>query len=84
MIPMAFNLPNATFLGIDQSERQIAEGARRVEELGIENIELRHGSVEAFDRSEGTFDYVICHGIYSWVDDAARRRILATCGSKRR
>jgi len=25
------------------------------------------------------FDYIICHGVYSWVDDDARRRILEIC-----
>lgn len=80
LVPMAFHLPRASFLGIDLAEAQIASGRRRVEALGLTNIELRHMALEHFTSSE-TFDYIICHGVYSWVDDAARRSILRLCAA---
>jgi len=79
LIPMAFGLPNATFLGIDLSARQIGQGQEKVTTLGLKNIELRHGDIADIDSSLGEFDYIVCHGIYSWVPDRVRERILAIC-----
>jgi tRNA G46 methylase TrmB len=41
IIPMAVTLPEATFVGIDLSARQIAEGVQVVRELGLANIRLQ-------------------------------------------
>src|SRR5215211_7132990 len=38
LLPMAYSLPNAEFVGIDYSARQIEEGERRIEQLGFENV----------------------------------------------
>ena len=29
----------------------------------------------------GQFDYIICHGIYSWVLEAVREKLLKICSS---
>ncbi|HWG47913.1 MAG TPA: methyltransferase regulatory domain-containing protein [Gemmataceae bacterium] len=78
LIPMAEDLPQAHFLGIDLSQRQIAEGQRWIAEFGLTNIELRHQSILDFDDAE-KFDYIICHGVYSWVSPEVQDRILALC-----
>jgi methyltransferase-like protein len=31
------------------------------------------------EESMGPMDYIICHGVYSWVPDAVRRKILEIC-----
>src|SRR5262249_49773642 len=72
LIPMAVTLPNAQFVGLDFSERQIDEGQGIVEALQLANIELRHADITHIDQSWGNFDYIICHGIYSWVPEAVR------------
>lgn len=76
LIPMAQNLPDATFLGIDLSARQIAEGQAQLDQLPISNIELRHQSILDVDETFGEFDYIICHGVYSWVPEQVREKIL--------
>lgn len=85
LVPMAERLPDATFVGVDLSARQIAIGRERVEPLGLTNLELRQGSFADLD--EAPFDYVIAHGLYSWIDPALRpvlmeriRRHLAPTG----
>ena len=31
------------------------------------------------DASFGKFDYIICHGVYSWVPSAVQEAILRVC-----
>ena len=79
LIPMALTSPDSRFVGIDLSREQIAEGQKTVEALGLTNIELRHLSILDVDDSFGPFDYIVCHGVYSWVPENVQDRILAIC-----
>jgi SAM-dependent methyltransferase len=79
LIPLAYALPGSRFLGIDLSGRQIAAGQKLCRELGLANIELRTASITDADASWGTFDYVICHGVFSWVPPAVQDHILWIC-----
>ena len=79
VIPMALGLPDARFVGIDLSARQIEQGQRKVSALGLTNIELRQYNIADVDASWGKFDYIISHGIYSWVPPEVRERLLAIC-----
>ncbi|MEX2119694.1 MAG: class I SAM-dependent methyltransferase [Pirellulales bacterium] len=78
LIPMALGLPESRFVGIDLSQRQIAEGRAMVAELNLANIELEAMSILDF-RDPAEFDYIICHGVYSWVPAAVQDRILSIC-----
>jgi len=40
LLPMAYSLPHADFVGIDYSARQIEDGRARVAELGFYNVQL--------------------------------------------
>jgi SAM-dependent methyltransferase len=82
IIPVAAACPDARFLGIDLGAAMIAEGQQRIAALGLGNIELRLASITDLDESIGTFDYIICHGVYSWVPEPVREKILAICGSR--
>lgn len=79
IMPLAAVLPEASFVGIDYSSVQIADGQRKVDVLGLSNIRLLHGDIGAFDKSLGMFDYVICHGVYSWVKPHLQDAILEIC-----
>ena len=68
LLPMAFNLPEADFVGIDLSRRQIDEGMDIVRALGISNVSLRHASILDVSEDWGEVDYIICHGVFSWVE----------------
>lgn len=76
LIPMAEQLPEGRFLGIDLSARQIADGQAIIDQLGLGNIELRHASILEVDEGFGKFDYIICHGVYSWVPARVQEKIL--------
>ncbi len=79
LIPMAENLPNAKFLGIDYSEPQIAAGKKIISELGLKNIELRNANIMDITPKDGMFDYIIVHGIFSWVPKDVQEKILDIC-----
>src|SRR5262245_57118876 len=68
LLPMAFNLPRAEFVGIDLSQRQIERGRETIAAVGIPNARLEHASILDISRDWGTFDYIICHGVFSWVE----------------
>jgi SAM-dependent methyltransferase/methyltransferase-like protein len=77
LMPLAERFPEARFLGIDLSASQIAAGRQVVESVGLANVELRALDLTKLDESVGKFDYVIAHGVYSWVPPAVAERLLA-------
>jgi methyltransferase-like protein len=79
LIGMAVTLPGSRFLGIDLSPRQVADGQAVVRDLGLSNVELRAQSILEVDDTFGQFDYIICHGVYSWVPAEVRDKILSVC-----
>ena len=79
LIPMALALPGASFVGIDAAPKAIARGQGLVAELGLENVTLEVRAIQELTPAPGGFDYVIAHGVYSWVPAAVRDRLLAVC-----
>jgi len=76
LIPLAQLLPGSRFVGLDNAARQIAQGQAVVKTLGLENIDLRVLSLAEVDTSLGAFDYILCHGVFSWVSREDQDRIL--------
>lgn len=79
LIAMAYALPQSEFVGIDYSRRQIEIGASLARELGLENIQLNAVDIREAGESLDTFDYIICHGVFSWVPPDVREIILTLC-----
>jgi methyltransferase-like protein/protein-L-isoaspartate O-methyltransferase len=80
LIPFAARNPAAELVGIDLSSVQIGLGKKRVDALGLSNIKLIEADLAALDsKSLGSFDFVICHGVYSWVPAHVREAILSIC-----
>ena len=77
--PMAERYPESEFLGIDLSARQIEEGKKLLAPLKMKNLELRHASISDIDDSYGKFDYIIAHGVFSWVPSEIQNKILSIC-----
>jgi methyltransferase-like protein/trans-aconitate methyltransferase len=76
LIPMAYHLPGAKFVGVDLAEKPIASGQARIRRLNMSNIQLLQADVAELGSSLGNFDYVIAHGLYSWVPAHIRPAIL--------
>ena len=79
LVPLAEAYPQSTFVGIDYSERQIEAGRRVVDLLGLANLELKTLSIADVDRHFGEFDYILCHGVFSWVGRELQEKILKVC-----
>lgn len=80
LIPMAFALPESQFVGFDISPAQIEAGQQMIQDLGLTNIELKVLDIlDANEATIGKFDYIIAHGIYSWVPDNVRDQLLVMC-----
>jgi len=75
LVPLAELLPGSEFVGVDLSSSQIARGRADAAAVGATNVRF-----EAMDIRDvpdwGPFDFVLCHGVFSWVPDEVRRRIL--------
>ncbi len=79
LIPMAQTFPGSHFAGIDLSQKQIASGQAVVTTLGLANITLDQRDILSIQPDFGTFDYILCHGVFSWVPPAVQDHILALC-----
>jgi methyltransferase-like protein/2-polyprenyl-3-methyl-5-hydroxy-6-metoxy-1,4-benzoquinol methylase len=82
LIPMAESLPRSSCLGVDLSSRQIEDGKRLIGATGLGNVSLKQASILDIDESYGDFDYIICHGVYSWVPREVQQRILEICSKR--
>lgn len=77
LIPMAWHLPGSRFVGIDLEPVQVETGQRVVESLGLSNISLAQGDIAELGEELGQFDYIVAHGVFSWVPDSVREAMLA-------
>jgi methyltransferase-like protein/2-polyprenyl-3-methyl-5-hydroxy-6-metoxy-1,4-benzoquinol methylase len=79
LIPMAFQLPQSEFLGIDLSIREVKIGQNFLRDLSLKNIRIEHMNIMDLDGSYGVFDYIIAHGVYSWVPAGVQEKMLDIC-----
>jgi methyltransferase-like protein/cyclopropane fatty-acyl-phospholipid synthase-like methyltransferase len=79
LIPMAAQMPDARFVGLDLSPRQIADGRAQIAELGLANIELNVADIAKVGPSLPVFDFIIAHGVYSWVPPPVQDALLRIC-----
>jgi ubiquinone/menaquinone biosynthesis C-methylase UbiE len=77
LIPMAYYLPESRFVGVDLADQAIEAGRRVVAELGLSNIELIAADLRDIGDSFGAFDYVVAHGLYSWVPADVRDALMS-------
>jgi len=79
LIPFAVAYPDAQVIGIDLSPEQINAGREVAQRLELRNLDLRALSITDIDETLGKFDYIICHGVFSWVPPVVREAILRVC-----
>lgn len=79
LLPMAYALPDSVFVGIDLSQVQIDAGQSLVQELGLKNLLLEQMNITEIGPGFGEFDYILAHGVLSWVPEHVQRHIMAIC-----
>lgn len=78
-LPFAARWPDAEVVGVDISPTQIAIGQAAAQAMGLTNVRLLTASLTALSPELGQFDYIIAHGVYSWVPEDVRRALLKLC-----
>lgn len=81
IIPLAERFPEIDVLGIDLSEKQINKAENIKKSLGLNNIKFEQKSILDLDFKDQKFDYIIAHGLYSWVPKEVKDKILEICGN---
>jgi len=79
LLPFAAAHPGAHATGVDLSAQQIESGQAVIKAMGLKNIDLRAMSITDIDKDFGQFDYIIVHGVFSWVPPVVRDAILRVC-----
>ncbi|MGA2118746.1 MAG: class I SAM-dependent methyltransferase [Bryobacteraceae bacterium] len=79
LLPMAYGLPRSRFVGIDLAEEPIARAQTDIRTLGLANLEVAARDLRDLGPEIGEFDFIIAHGVYSWVPEDVRDRLLALC-----
>lgn len=76
IISQALFNPDATFVGIELSQEQVEKGNEVIANAGLTNVSLIQSDIASIGSEIGTFDYIIAHGVYSWVDDDVKEALL--------
>lgn len=79
LIPLAWRWPASQCVGIELSRVQAETGAEFIHTLGLSNVRIVHGDLAALPADLGEFDYIIAHGVFSWVPPAVQEALLELC-----
>jgi SAM-dependent methyltransferase len=77
LISLALAFPNSRFVSFDLAKSPVERGQATIEALGVTNFDLFQGNISDVDLGDEPFDYVISHGVYSWIPETARDALLA-------
>lgn len=79
LVPMAASMPGATFRGYDLSGVQVQQAQDLIRALGLRNIAVEQRNILEVGGAPDKFDYIICHGVFSWVPENVQEKIFSTC-----
>jgi SAM-dependent methyltransferase len=79
LLPLAARFPEARFVGVDFSDHELAHGRALAAEAGVGNVGFVCADLRTFAPPAGSFDYIIAHGVLSWVPDDVKAALFALC-----
>ena len=79
IITQALYNPEAEFVGVDLTAEQVKKGNEVIEKIGLKNIKLIEKNILDINEDFGKFDYIIVHGVFSWVPDNVKEKIIKIC-----
>lgn len=77
LLNMAVTAPQSRFVGVDLSARQIEAARADAFAIGARNVTYAVADIRSLGPKLGQFDYIICHGVWSWVPPAVRQHVFA-------
>lgn len=81
LLPIAVAHPGASFVAVERSSAQAGAAKSAADALGLDNLDVVTSDVLDVDvGSLGEVDYLIVHGVFSWVPEPVRARILEIAG----
>lgn len=81
IVPMAAYLPGSTFVAVERATVPHARAVAERDALGLDNLECLNEDLGALDPDAlGSFDYVIAHGLLSWIDEPSREALFRLAG----
>src|SRR5262245_7390380 len=79
LLALGFYNPESTFTGIDSSATALHIARETARCLKLNNVQFVLQDVYDVEPPQSQFDYVIAHGLYSWVSEDVRDAILNFC-----
>lgn len=76
LLPMAADLPYATFIGCDISPRAVAQARAGAAALRLSNATFVERDLATLADDDTPLDYIVAHGVYSWVPRPVRDALL--------
>lgn len=77
LINIAYTLPGAECVGIDYAPCDIVQAKCNAAALNLHNCAFYAADIAAMPDVGGTFDYIIAHGVFSWVPAAVQDAMFA-------
>ncbi len=80
ILPMAGHFPGSQFMGLDLAATSIAEAEAETRRTGLTNIKWAAMDLTQLRADPGgPWDYIIAHGVFSWVPEPVRIGLLDLC-----
>ena len=82
LLPLATRYPAAQFTGVDLSQVHIGYANKIKDELGLSNITFRQANIFDLAQESAQYDYIITHGVYSWIPPEVQNALLQLYGKQ--
>jgi Predicted regulatory domain of a methyltransferase len=79
ILPLAAQWPQAEFVGLELSRHQVEGAHEAIKHTGLKNIQVLQKDLLNANEELGRFDFIVAHGVYSWVPERVREKMLAIC-----
>lgn len=77
LLSFAYAMPGSDFVGVDLGKIHIDKANAATGDLGLSNISFHCEDLMEFTRERfGEFDFILAHGLFSWVPDQVRTKVL--------
>ena len=80
LLPLAWHFPGSQCVGVELARGHVDEANALIAELSLNNAQVLHRSITDDLSDLGAFDYIIAHGVFSWVPRVVQDRLLEICG----
>jgi SAM-dependent methyltransferase len=76
LMAIAGAFPGSRCVGFDISARAVERGRRLATTSGLDNVDVHWGDLTSYPRDGERFDYILCHGVLTWVPPAVRAAVF--------